>query len=127
MGTKEKLQHSTVKFILIDILWDILYWPVWWYSRGLIKAGNLALRQIVLQYHQLALGVWVRNIFVPMFGQYDWQGRIISFFIRLVQIIARCILLVIWMAIIAVLFLGWIILPLYIVLQISYNLKAMLP
>ena len=41
----------------------------------------------------LAIRVWIRNIFVPMFGMYDWQSRLISFFMRVVQIIGRTIAL----------------------------------
>jgi len=41
----------------------------------------------------LAIGVWTKNIFVPMFGMHDWQSRIISFFMRVVQIIGRSIAL----------------------------------
>jgi hypothetical protein len=29
---------------------------------------------------QFAPGLWFLNIFVPMFGQYDWQGRSGEFF-----------------------------------------------
>ena len=41
----------------------------------------------------LAIKVWIKNIFVPMFGMHDWQSRIISFFMRVVQIIGRAIVL----------------------------------
>jgi len=31
----------------------------------------------------VGLRVWLKNLFAPMFGQTDWQGRLISFFMRL--------------------------------------------
>lgn len=37
----------------------------------------------------LALRVWIKNLFVPMYGMYDWQSRLISFFMRLAQIVFR--------------------------------------
>jgi hypothetical protein len=56
-----------------------------------------------------------------MFGQYDWQGRIISFFMRVVQIIARSILLCFWIVFSAAVFIVWIIVPLFIFAQILLN------
>lgn len=44
----------------------------------------------------LAIRVWIKNIFVPMFGMHDWQSRLISFFMRVVQIIGRSIALLIF-------------------------------
>ena len=32
---------------------------------------------------------WAKNIFVPMFGRYDWQSRIISVFMRFVNVVGR--------------------------------------
>lgn len=90
---------------------DILYAPLWWYSRGIVywakkcqvwfRGGNEA----------LAPGLWLKNLFIPMFGQYDWQGRLISFFIRLVQVIARGFVLGVWGIICIILFLLWMVFP----------------
>jgi hypothetical protein len=46
-----------------------------------------------------------------MFGQYDWQGRIISLFMRLFQIIIRSAALLIWLAVCGAIFLLWLALP----------------
>ncbi len=68
---------------------EIAMFPVWWYSRGLLMVMH-ALRESVAGYAQgLGIRVWVRNIFVPMYGQYDWQSRIISVFMRSMQIAFR--------------------------------------
>lgn len=77
------------RIIFIDTLSEILYFPLWWYTRGFFKFLKW-LGQNILNYEsQLGFSIWVRNIFVPMFGQHDWQGRIVSFFMRLVNIIIR--------------------------------------
>jgi hypothetical protein len=44
----------------------------------------------------LSLGVWLKNIFVPMYGQRDWESRLISVFMRSVQIVFRSLGLFIW-------------------------------
>ncbi len=56
-------------------------------------------------------GLWLKNIFVPMFGQYDWQGRLVSFFMRLVQVVVRSVALVFWLIACLVLFVLWLALP----------------
>ncbi|MCR4312117.1 MAG: hypothetical protein NUV56_02420 [Candidatus Uhrbacteria bacterium] len=78
---------------LVAVL-DVIQFPLWWYSHGLVKALRTA-RHLVLGYERsLGVGIWVKNMFVPMFGQYDWQSRIISVFMRLMNIIGRGIGLV---------------------------------
>jgi len=94
-----------------QLVWDAILWPFWWYSVGLDFFWRLAGRQLKSAFGGLALGVWAANLFVPMFGQYDRAGRIISFFIRLFQVIARSIWLffygLFWLA----LFIVWLLLP----------------
>ncbi|MFA7314452.1 MAG: hypothetical protein WC025_00790 [Candidatus Magasanikbacteria bacterium] len=56
-------------------------------------------------------GLWLKNIFVPMFGQYDFQGRLVSVFVRFLNIIFRTIGLLVWVILVIVLFFIWILLP----------------
>jgi len=108
--------------ILTELVWDILYFPLWWYSRGLVKlffslGDFLANRQ-----KSLALLVWVKNIFRPMYGQYDWQGMLISFLVRLVQIIIRSILMLFWLIVVGLIFIFWLVLPLLVIYEIIFQL-----
>lgn len=112
---------NSIKYVAIDLVGDILYWPLWWYSKGLLKMAKFCFGEIAGEQEKLGLSVWVKNIFTPMFGQYDIEGRIISFFIRLVQIIGRSILLLIWSILIFILLLAYVIMPLIIVYQIWDN------
>jgi hypothetical protein len=76
---------------------DIVAFPVWWYTKGifyLFEKLSLSARR---QSANFAVALWAKNLFVPMYGQYDWQGRIISFVVRLVQVIFRSLALGIWM------------------------------
>ena len=70
-------------------------------SKRLLARGNVILAQ----------GLWLRNLFVPMFGQVDWQGRIVSFFMRLINAIIRGIILFLWLIVIFIFFLVWILAP----------------
>lgn len=67
----------------------------------------------------IGLNVWLTNLFRPMFGVRDWQGRIISFFMRLVQIIFRSIATLIWVVIMLAVFIIYLLLPVFIVYQIG--------
>ena len=109
---------NSLVLALSDLALNILYWPVWWYSRGLINTAKFCGREIADQQEKLGLMIWIRNIFTPMYGQYDIEGRIISFFVRLVQIIVRSILLLVWTFFVLMVLLVWISLPFLIIFEI---------
>ena len=99
----------------------VLYYavvPLWWYSEGLVhqlrSLGN-AIREID---YITGFTVWLTHLFVPMYGQRDWQGRLISVFIRVTQIIIRGFLLVFLVVIRMALTALYILLPLVTVLSI---------
>lgn len=98
-----------------EALLDVLYFPVWWYTGGALRAGKWCANLFLEGNLRLAPGLWLSNIFVPMFGQYDWQGRIISFVMRFIQVIFRSIILVFWLGFCVALFFVWLIIPVVIV------------
>jgi len=108
--------------ILIQFIWDLLYFPLWWYSRGLwgvIKwVGEFLNRKLA------ATGVliWLKNLFTPMFGQRDIAGKLISFFVRVIQIIVRSIIMCFWIAFALTALVVWIIAPLVIIYQIAFQI-----
>lgn len=119
---KENIALKSVKFVLREILIDIVYWPIWWYTKGIEKSFRWMINTILQGNQELGLTIWIKSIFKPMFGQYDWQGRLISFFMRLFQIIIRFIILCFWIIFSLIIFLFWLILPLFIVTQIILNI-----
>ena len=106
-----KSSNLTLTGILADILKDIFFFPFWWYSIGLTGTVKKLVDFIVDKEKSLALFVWVKNIFIPMYGQRDWQGYLISFFVRLVQIIFRSLILVFWVIIALIFFWLWFVFP----------------
>lgn len=108
------LQRMILEFVL-----DILYFPIWWYSRGLFLAFNFCLNWIKDANLILSPALWLKNIFVPMFGQWDWQGRIMSFFMRLANVIIRTIMLWIWILVVLVVFLLWSAFPIFVGYMLS--------
>ena len=117
---------TSLKYVGKDLIGDFLYWPIWWYSKGLLNTIKLSLHSIKNQQEALGVNIWIKNIFTPMYGQYDWEGRLISFIIRLIQIIFRAILLVIWTILSLIPIVIWIVLPAIVIIQIYLNLLDLL-
>lgn len=105
--------------LLIEALLDLIYFPLWWYTVGAWRALRYCFLLLSEGNDQFAPGLWLRNIFVPMYGQYDWEGRLISFFMRLIQVIVRLFALLIWLAVCVVLFGCWLALP----VAVAYGLS----
>ncbi|MDD5109594.1 MAG: hypothetical protein PHI63_00055 [Patescibacteria group bacterium] len=104
---------SSLKYFSLDLVGKVLYWPLWWYTVGFQKLMTITAGNVLEEEHQLGVVLWWKNLFVPMYGQYDWQGRIISFFMRLVIGIARIALLVVWFAFSLTVIVAWVlVLPL---------------
>lgn len=90
---------------------DVLYFPLWWYTAGARRALLWCGARISDANDQLSPGLWLKNIFVPMFGQSDLQGRLMSFFMRLMNVILRSIALVFWSFGVMIFFVIWIVMP----------------
>jgi len=111
---------SSFKFVLVEIIGEVLYFPIWWYTKGAQKFFLFFWQKIVATQRGLGVGIWLVNLFTPMYGQADWPGRLISFFVRLFQIIVRFLALVIWTLFMIIIFLFWLMLPLLVAYQIYY-------
>jgi len=109
--------------VLLIILWEIIYWPLWWYSTGFWRLLLSVGRSIKNKFISLALGVWLKNLFVPMYGQHDFAGRCISFFMRLVQIIFRALVFIFYSLFSILLIVLWLLLPLLIIYAIYWELS----
>jgi len=121
----QKVTAGLFRDILLDNFREILYFPVWWYTVGLGKAANFSWQRIKSMEIRLGVSIWIKNIFTPMFGQRDIAGILISFFMRIFQIIIRSLVLFLWSILMIALFFVWIGLPIVVVLGIILNLTAL--
>jgi len=106
----------------LGLVFDIFYFPVWWYTRGAVMVLRRLGNMIAGEEKSLALMVWIKNIFRPMYGVRGWDGYLISFLVRLFQIIVRSIALIAAVAIALALFVLWLALPLIAIGQVFYQL-----
>ncbi len=82
---------AVAQLLFVDLLGSIAWFPVWWYTKGLAIIARKAVTAMKYRSQAYAFRIWVRNFFVPMFGQADIWGRIISVFMRFVVLIGRLI------------------------------------
>ncbi len=114
-------------FLFRNIIADMFYTPVWWYSQGLIEVAR-GLGNEALDYaSSLSLKILFRNLLTPMFGDYSRSGRIISFFVRIAQFGVKLVMMLIWLLVLVVVLLLWLVLPVFVFYQILYHLIPILP
>jgi hypothetical protein len=107
--------------IVFQILGQVLYFPIWWYSTGFLRQVMGIWNFWRQRERTLGLSVWIKNIFVPMYGQRDIASRIISFIIRLVQIVFRAAILFFWFLMGILFLIIWLFLPLALFLATSFQ------
>ncbi len=101
------MQNTAVlglRYFAVDLFGGVLFFPVWWYTRGLAMILRWLGRRARGANVRLGVGVWIRNLFVPMYGETSFGGRVISFFARLVMIAVRGVAWIIWMIVVFALF-----------------------
>jgi hypothetical protein len=106
-----------------DWLIELVYFPIWWYTVGFFQTIKYAWFFLLRREQEIMFLVWLRNIFVPMYGQWDFVGRIISFIIRLIQIFFRGIIMLFYLIITLSFLFVWFALPIVAIMAILNNLK----
>jgi hypothetical protein len=108
--------------VIAELTGDIFYFSLWWYTRGLAKLFFGLKNFLADKQRALALLVWLKNIFKPMYAQYDWQGILVSFLVRSAQIIFRSIIMLFWLALTLLALALWLLLPPFAVYEIIFQL-----
>lgn len=103
---------QAIKSLVLDWIWEIAYFPIWWYTSGLKNTFLFAWEKIRNSNRNLALGLMIKHLFSPMYGQYDKQSRVISFFMRLILIFSRSIVFIFLLMFYTFILVFWICLPL---------------
>lgn len=102
---------SVFSYIVFDLFGSIFYFPVWWYTHGLLACLRWIGRALVYRWKAYAMAIWLKNFFVPMYGQYDWGGRMVSIFVRFFVLFGRFIAFVMEALIYFIALLMWIAAP----------------
>lgn len=118
-------KHNSVSYgasVLVQIVWEFLYFPIWWYTVGFFRFGRQIINFWRRRQASLGLVVWIKNIFVPMYGQSDFAGRAISFVIRVIQIIYRGLAMLVLLLLGLLAAVLWLALPLLLLAAIIMQL-----
>ncbi len=113
---------ETLRFVLVDVLLEVIYFPIWYYTSGTLKV----LRQMGKHLRALAASLNLRILWKfllqPMYGQTDIWGRIISLVMRVLQFIVLSLLSLIYSLVWLVVLVLWLILPVIIIAAATYHL-----
>lgn len=107
-----------------DIGGDILRFPAWWYGQGLVNVARYVVGFVRGYARKLGLIVWMKNIFTPMFGRYDWQSRLISVFMRAVNVFFRGLAVCVVAAIGLIGFVGYVAVPIVALVFALFHVTA---
>ncbi len=86
---------SVAKYFFIDLFGSVVHFPVWWYTRGFWGVLRYFGQALSYRWTSYQFRIWLKNFFVPMYGQYDWSGRLVSVFMRFFVLLGRLIAYVI--------------------------------
>jgi len=114
-----------IKLIVVDIILDFFYWPIWWYTVGLKNALLFCGRQIRQTWRALALGIWLRNMLTPMYGDRSILGRAISLMMRIVVLAWKMTWMILWLMIILMLLALWVGAPFFVIWMIGEHEKIL--
>lgn len=100
---------------------NFLLWPVWWYSTGLLAVFRALIGHLKAKELSIGLINWLVNMFKPMYGQSDWQGQIISFFMRLVILSYKAVTMIIWVSADFIFLMIWMLMPPAVLYQVLFQ------
>lgn len=80
-----------VSDLVLEFLFDIFRFPWWWYSGGLKHVGGWCWRGFNETRARVALGLFARYLFKPMYQDYSLTGRLLSFVMRLILIVIKLV------------------------------------
>lgn len=116
--------RALVNVFVSDLLGSVFRFPLWWYTDGLMSVLRWVGRSLAYRWRGYAIGLWMRNFFTPMYGAYDWAGRLISVIMRAVVIIARCIALLIEALLYVAVVFVWFFAPVACLIALLLNVSA---
>lgn len=88
--------NNLLKDFFLDAILKVLYFPVWWYGRGLKDFFFFCLKRIRNGWQALALSIFFINFFKPMYGQRDILAYILSVNTHFWQVLFRLALMFFW-------------------------------
>jgi hypothetical protein len=112
------------KMLVLDIFGSVAWFPVWWYTIGLRRVFLGSISAVKYRARTYSLKIWIKNFFVPMYGQYDFFGRLVSVFMRFVVLIAKVFALIVEAVIYAFGVIAWVFAPIVFAVFVFISLSV---
>jgi len=110
-----------IRTLAVDSIREVFMLPFWWYTSGMIRTLKWTLSSIKGAPRFFGLDVWVKNIFVPMYGDTSFVGRLVSFGVRSFMVLGRGIASFLLMIVILLATIGYaVILPILLYLFVTH-------
>lgn len=103
----ENVIVKATRFVFGDVLFDVVRFPIWWYTTGTANAARFTWQEFLSVLDRLSIPILIRNLFKPMYGDYSKSGRAISFFVRIIVFVFRFIGMLIWSVVLFAAFIIW--------------------
>lgn len=117
-GRTESIAWRAGRFVFRDVLFDVVRFPLWWYTTGTANAARFVWNELLSVADRLSITILFRNLLKPMYGDYSRSGRIISLFMRLIVFAFRVVGLTLWTVALLAAFLLWLLVLPAVVYQI---------
>ena len=118
---KSSSSSLVAKHLLLDLAREILFLPVWWFTIGLAQMVLWCGHSVEHAAEKTGLTIWAKNLFIPMYGETSVSGKLISFFMRLIMVIARGFATFVWMFTVIGVFIAYLLLLPLAILGIFYH------
>ncbi len=105
-----------------NLFGSVFWFPFWWYTTGLERLTARLMHGLRFRMLEYGFAVWIQNFFVPMYGQYDLTGHLISVLIRFVVLIGRAVAFLVEAILSLVVLCVWILAPVVFALLFVSNL-----
>jgi len=114
-----------MRFIFIDLLWEGIYFFIWWYTKGVLRLVYHLKHHTDSLVRSLNLKIVAKYLFVPMYGLTDIWSRVISFVLRLVWLIGAIIITIIYLCFGLIALSVWVSVPVVVGYNIIYQWLAL--
>lgn len=114
---------QTLRFIVSDLILNVLYFPVWWYTTGALRVLRLIGRELQSFTESFRLRTLFQFLWQPMFGLTDPWSRVISVGVRLGHFFVLSLFTLVYTIMLFALFLVWLLLPAFIVYNVLFHLE----
>ena len=118
---QENVIVRALRYIGLEFVWGILYFPVWWYTTGTKRMLFFIGREMRTLAQSLNLKILFKSLFKPMFGDYSREGRIISIFVRFFHLLFLALAQLVFTIVLICLLVVWLVFPVIVVYFIFFQ------